>query len=71
MSCGPLFAEAVKTLKITKGPYYDSEGIAGYIETEVEIELKDLRRFTNIWEGYDSLTNTRKLGGLWLGERTW
>lgn len=48
-------------MAITKGPYFEHEGMAGYIETEVVFEIKDLKKFTDIWESWHMLTHTRKL----------
>jgi hypothetical protein len=48
-------------MKIAKGPYHDYEGMAGYIETEVEFVLKDLKQFADLWGSWDVLTDKRKL----------
>lgn len=48
--------------KITfKSPGFAHEGIAGYIETEYEIEVKDLKAFTNIWDSWYDLPEKRRL----------
>lgn len=61
MCSGPSFSAAVSKMNIIKGPYHDYEGIAGYIETEVEFEIKDLAKFTNLWESYYSLSDKRRM----------
>lgn len=58
---GEAYSEAVSQMAITKGPYFEYEGASGYIETEVVFEIKDLKKFTDIWESWHSLTDVRKL----------
>jgi hypothetical protein len=68
MCVGPLFSEAVKKMSILKGPYHQYEGVAGYIETEVEFEINNLEKFTNIWNSWYHLSDTkRNLYGLAKG----
>jgi hypothetical protein len=57
---GERFKQAIHKLSITYGPAFDHEGMAGYIETTIEIEVKDLRTFTDIWlEWYNLPTDKR------------
>ena len=60
MCSGELLEQAVH--KITfKQPNFVHEGVAGYIQTDYEIEVKDLQVFTNIWNTWYSLPDTRRL----------
>jgi hypothetical protein len=61
MSAGEQYSKAVGKMTITRGPYHEFEGMAGYIETEAELEIKDLERFTNLWYSYYRLSDTKKL----------
>lgn len=61
MCSGPTFSNCVESMKIVKGPHHQFEGMSGYIETEVEFVLKDLKRFSDLWESWYSLTDKRKL----------
>jgi hypothetical protein len=61
MCSGPSFSNAIEGMTITKGPLHQYEGMAGYIETEVEFKIRDLRKFTDLWESYYALTDKRKL----------
>lgn len=61
MCAGPLFGKAVSNVHVTKGPYFQHEGVAGYIETEVEFEIKDLEIFTRLWMGWYVLSDIKRL----------
>lgn len=61
MCSGPVFSECVDSLKILKGPLHQYEGMAGYIETEVEFVLRDLKRFADLWDSWYRLSDRRKL----------
>jgi hypothetical protein len=61
MCSGPSFNNAIEGMTITKGPFHQYEGMAGYIETEVEFKIRDLRKFTDLWESYYTLTDKRRL----------
>jgi hypothetical protein len=61
MCAGELFSNAISKMTITKGPLHQFEGMAGYIETEVEFDIKDLEIFTRLWYNWYSLSNTKKL----------
>lgn len=61
MCAGPLFKEAVHQMHITASPDFASEGVAGYIETTVEFEIASLEKFTNLWNSYYSLSESRRL----------
>lgn len=56
---GPLLEQAIYSIKLGS-PAFNHEGTAGFIETKYEIDIKDLQIFTNIWESYYSLSDTRK-----------
>lgn len=60
MCAGAPFQRAVHSINF-KEPRFDFEGIAGFIETEYTIEVKDLKAFTNIWESWYSLSDKRSL----------
>lgn len=61
MCAGESYSNSVERMTIKKGPLHQYEGMAGYIETEVEFEIKDLRKFTDLWYSYYSLPDRRKL----------
>ena len=61
MCQGPIFSDCVQSMKIIDGPHHQSEGMAGYIETEVEFILKDISKFADLWDSWYTLTNKRKL----------
>ncbi len=48
-------------MAILKGPDHAHEGITGYIETEVVFEIRDLKRFADLWDSYYTLSDTRRL----------
>jgi hypothetical protein len=48
-------------MKIVRGPCHDHEGVAGFIETEVEFVLKDLKRFADLWDSWYTLTDKKKI----------
>ncbi len=51
---------AVRSIKISK-PNFQHEGIAGYIETDYEIEVADIVAFANLWNSWYSLPDKRRL----------
>jgi len=61
MTSGPLYSQAVNSMKTIKGPDFVSEGMAGYIETEVEFYIKDLEVFSRLWYAWYSLTDTQRI----------
>jgi hypothetical protein len=61
LTAGPEFGRAVQSFTVLRGPDFEHEGVAGYIETDVEFEIRDLRRFTNIWDAWSSQIETQKL----------
>lgn len=61
MCAGEQYSAAVKEMAITKGPEHKYEGIAGYIETEAVFEIRDLKKFANLWDSYYSLSDKRRL----------
>lgn len=60
MCSGETLQNAVHSVSF-KDPGFKHEGIAGYIETEYEIIIKDLEAFANLWNSYYSLSDKRKL----------
>lgn len=61
LCAGPLLEQAIDKIEITKSPAFSAEGIAGYIETQVCIHVKDLQCFTNLWNSFYSLSDKRRL----------
>lgn len=61
MCAGELFSKAVRDMSIVKGPYFEHEGMAGYIETEVTFTIKDLKVFADLWDSWYTLSQTKKL----------
>ena len=60
MCSGELLEQAVHKISY-KTPAFCHEGVAGYIETAYEIEVKDLVTFSNIWNTWYSLSEKRRL----------
>lgn len=60
MCSGELLEQAVHRVTF-KQPNFSHEGIAGYIETDYEIEIKDLSVFDKVWKTWYSLPNKRRL----------
>lgn len=67
MSAGPILDRAIYNIRFST-PNFEHEGIAGYIETMVEFDIKDLLVFTNIWESWNSLSDKRKLDAYGLAK---
>lgn len=61
MCAGPKFSECVSRMHIVKGPFHEHEGMAGYIETEVEFTIKDLSKFSDLYDAYHHLSDKRRL----------
>ncbi len=61
MCQGEVFSLACGKMTILKGPCHKYEGMAGYIETEVEFDGIDLERFSKLWNSFYSLSEKRKL----------
>lgn len=58
---GPQFSKAVSSMQLVKGPNFDHEGMAGYIETVAVFNIKDLQEFTNLFNSFYSLSHKRKM----------
>lgn len=58
---GPIFSDSVSKFTITKGPFHNHEGMAGYIETEVELEISNLEKFTHLWYSWYHLSDKKRL----------
>lgn len=61
MCTGEGFGKAVSSFKLLKGPYYDLEGFSGYIEVEVEFEVRDLTLFAKLWDNWLTTPDDDKL----------
>ena len=61
MCAGPKFSECISGMRIVRGPNHEHEGMAGYIETEVEFTIKDLSKFSALYDAYHHLSEERKL----------
>ena len=61
MCAGELYSQSVSKMCIIKGPYHQYEGVAGYIETEVEFEIRDLEKFSRLWYSWYTLSDTKRL----------
>jgi hypothetical protein len=61
MCAGELYSQSVSKMCITKGPYHQYEGVAGYIETEVEFEIRDLEKFSRLWYTWYTLSDTKRI----------
>lgn len=59
-SGGEKFKAAISSMEITKGPYFEHEGLAGYIETEVVFGIKDIVEFAKLWDRWHSLNDERR-----------
>lgn len=60
MCAGEPLQRAVSNISI-KHPRFDFEGMAGYIETDYTIDIKDLMAFANIWNAWYALSDKRRL----------
>jgi len=60
MCSGELLEQAVNKISYTS-PEFRYEGMAEYIETAYEIDVKDLIVFSNIWYAWYNLTEKRRL----------
>ena len=60
MCSGEPLEHGVSSIKFNS-PAFTHEGVAGYIETKYEIEIKDLVKFAQIWNTWYSLPDKRRL----------
>lgn len=60
MCAGELYSNAVKAMAIVDGPHHKYEGVAGYIETTVLFEIRDLKVFANLWDSWYTLSDRRR-----------
>lgn len=60
LCAGELLQQAVSNVTF-ESPQFDVEGFNGYIEVQYIIEVKDLQKFTNLWESFWSLTEKRRI----------
>ena len=60
MCSGELLEQAVHKVSYTT-PEFKYEGMAGCIETNYEIDVKDLIVFSNIWYAWYNLPEKRRL----------
>lgn len=70
MSSGEKLEHAIYSVSC-KYPNFSCEGIAGYVETEVTIEVKDLQAFTELWQAWykEPLEKRNKLYNIMLGRK--
>lgn len=70
MSKGERLEQAVYSISC-KSPNFACEGMVGYVETEVSIEVKDLQTFTELWQSWyvESTEKRNKLYSLMLGRK--
>ena len=61
MCSGEEYSQAVFSMRTIHGPKFDLQGMSGYIETEVEFNIRDLSMFTRLWEGWFELSEPQKL----------
>lgn len=54
MSCGPLLSECTRDFKFST-PRFDLEGVVGYIETELTIDVKDIEKFAELYTSWFKL----------------
>lgn len=59
MSHGEHYGKAVNAIKIGR-PCFEHEGVAGYVETTVEIDIKDLLTFSKLWESWFSIPDLER-----------
>ena len=61
LSCGPLLSECVYEFKFKFSTHnFANEDMAGYIETEITVTIKDLSKFAELYRSwYESESNTR------------
>lgn len=57
---GEAFSSCSRNLKINR-PNFEAEGVAGYIQTDVEIEVTDLTKFAKLWDSWYSAPNRTEL----------
>lgn len=62
MCAGPKFSECISGMRIVRGPNHEHEGMAGYIETEVEFTVTDLAKLSGLLDSYYTLTDESKAG---------
>jgi len=53
------FNEAVTKMTHT-APDYANEGMAGYIETKLEMEVRDITKFSKVYEKWYTLSDREK-----------
>lgn len=58
---GPKFSNSVSKFRIIDGPHHQYEGAAGFIETEVEFDIKDLELFAKLWYEYCHLVDEDRM----------
>lgn len=55
----PELIKATNSIKFDR-PLYEHEGMAGYIEVEYEIDVKDILIFGKVWDNYFYLTDEQR-----------
>lgn len=57
---GKMLAECTNSVVVGK-PGYDHEGMAGYLETTIEVDIKDLTKFAILWDSWYTAPNRDEL----------
>lgn len=59
MSKISVYSKAINHIKVDR-PLFEHEGVAGYVETTVEIEIRDLALFSELWESWFLLSDNQR-----------
>lgn len=59
MAQGEVFSSCVSSIKI-ESPGHTHEGMTGYIETDVTIEIKGLSSFAELWDGWYNIDEAQR-----------
>ena len=59
MAQGPRFSSCVSSIKISS-PEHAHEGVAGYIQTDVTVEIKGLTSFAELWDSWYNLDDGQR-----------
>ena len=61
LKAGPKLSKAVDKICIIRAPDFDGEGFNGYIETDIEAEIKDLQEFTTLYSEWYYLPDSERI----------
>jgi len=59
MAQGERFSSCVASIKVSS-PGHTHEGMTGYIETDVTIEVKGLTSFAQLWDNWYNLSDDQR-----------